>query len=720
MTEVRSRGTCSTVFALFMFVALYGGVPTEVQAALGPTLSHDTVVYCWAPAKQGGGLIGIEDGTGQAGLLDPTSPGALWWQVKLKDGRTIANTDLPCSTRSTPNTLTFTWTGDIRVVVTSHLGADDNLLRSRIHVDAAAEGVGLRDVVFPVLDGIRPLAKDAADDRLLHAYRTGYTEPTPLTTGKPVNMRYCDRYYMQFTALLGGGRGLYIGDHDPTAAWKDMSWTADVDSQTLRYAISHPVLGWGGDKPVGQYKSPGDCVIGPFEGDWFDVARIYRKWAVTAPWCAKGPMYQRKDYPKWFLNLDYWACGHLGDYYGQQREFIKRDLFDFPNTATHDYGYYGQPYQHDVNVDYFPPRCGSVNYQKINQKLRARGGRVIPYVIGWMWNAGTESYQLSGAKEKGAMLGEDRSSLLWSELSPAEENVAMCPAAKIWRDKLTSVTMEHVKLYRTGGVYFDYFSVHMNDCHNPRHGHAMGGGDYWSRGVNGLYKQLRQAARKVDPEAMFCGESPAEFCIDVLDAQFSSTYSHDAPLWQVVYHDYTQLFGGMHWMEDRPLLIGRQWLLGHMNAVSGAWGYHTDDTLPANAQWQHDLIRCHHEFARPYLGYGEMLRSPVVTGDLPKITEKGIDGPFTAQAVEGTAWRAADGSVGIFFFNYQDQPHQFNWTKDVAEIAGFDASTTLQMTQWTVEQGAAPVRQTRGGVIRGENVTIAARNLIALKLEVIR
>ena len=225
MTAVSSRVTCSTVFALFVPLVLCGWGPGEVQAALGPTLSNDTVAYHWAPAEQGGGLIGIEDGTGQAGLLDPTSPAAPWWQVKLKDGRTIANTDLPCSTRSTPNTLTVTWTGDIRVVVTSHLGADDNLLRSRIHVDAAAEGVGLRDVVFPVLDGIRPLAKDAADDRLLHAYRTGYTEPTPLTTGKPVNSRYCISYYMQFTALLGGGRGLYIGDHDPTAAWKDMSWT---------------------------------------------------------------------------------------------------------------------------------------------------------------------------------------------------------------------------------------------------------------------------------------------------------------------------------------------------------------------------------------------------------------------------------------------------------------------------------------------------------------
>ncbi|HCN07078.1 MAG TPA: hypothetical protein DIT01_04025 [Lentisphaeria bacterium] len=532
-------------------------------------------------------------------------------------------------------------------------------------------------------------------------------------------MRYCISYYMQFTALLGGGRGLYIGDHDPTAAWKDMTWTADVDSQTLRYAISHPVLGWGGDKPVGQYKSPGDCVIGPFEGDWFDVARIYRKWAVTAPWCAKGPMYQRKDYPKWLLNLDYWACGHLGDYNDQQREFVKRDLFDFPNTATHDYGYYGQPYQHDVNVDYFPPRCGSVNYQNINQKLRARGGRVIPYVLGWMWNAGTDSYQLSGAKEKGAMLGEDRESILWAELSPSEECIAMCPASQIWRDKLTSVSMEHVKRYRTGGVYFDYFSDHMNDCHNPNHGHAVAGGDYWSRGVHELYEQVRDTVHKIDPEAMFCGEGPAEFALDVLDAQYTGTYPYDAPVWQAVYHDYTQLFGGMHWMEEGPVPVGRQWLRGHMNSVSGTWGYHKGGALPEAAQWQHDLLRCHHEFARPYLGYGQMLRPPVVTGDLPTITKKGGDGPFTVLAVEGTAWRAHDGSVGIFFFNYEDQPHQFTWKKDVAEIAGFDEATKLQLTQWTVEHGATPVEQINGGIIGG-TTDVAPRGIVALKLEVVK
>ena len=100
------------------------------------------------------------------------------------------------------------------------------------------------------------------------------------------------------------------------------------------------------------------------------------------------------------------------------------------------------------------------------------------------------------------------------------------------------------------------------------------------------------------------------------------------------------------------------------------------------------------------------------------MTNEGTDGPFTVPAVEGTAWRAPDGSVGIFFFNYEDQPHRFSWKKDVAEIARFDAGTKLQMTQWTAEKGAAPVKQTRGGVVGGENVEIAPRGLVALKLEV--
>ena len=454
------------------------------------------------------------------------------------------------------------------------------MLRSRIEVNAIKEGVGLRDVVFPVVDGIRPLSKDPSDDRILQVRRTGQTVPTPLTTGKPVQKRYLIEYSMQFTALLGDNRGLYIGEHDPTAAWKDMHWTLDAETQTLSYDISHPVLNWGATEPVRQYASPGDCLLGLFPDDWFDAARIYRAWDVTAPWSAKGPMYQRDDYPKWFLNLDYWTIGHLGDHLGQRREFVKRDVFEFPITITHDYGHFNGWTIHDVGPDYFPPKPGSVNYQRVIDELRGRGARVVPYVMDWMWNAASDEYQLRGAKEKGAMLGEDGESVLWAELEPGEENILMCSVSEIWRDKLTEVAIEFVQRYRTAGVYFDYFTPMMSDCHNPGHGHALGGGDYWARGINGLYKQVRETVRKIDPAAAFCGEVPSESCNDVLDAHYTSSFAADAPIWQVVYHDYIQLFGGMHWMEQEPLPIGRHWLLGHMNQLSGSYGFASADIRP--------------------------------------------------------------------------------------------------------------------------------------------
>ena len=679
-------------------------------------LSNDLVAYRWAAPAQGGGLLGVQDRVHDARLLHPEATAAPWWRVKLKDDRTIANTDLACTVKRQGNTLTFTWTGDVQVVVEARLADDDALLRARIVADTVKEGVGLRDMVFPVVDGIRPLAKDAADDRVLYAYRTGYTRPSPLVTGEALNMRYCISYYMQFTALLGGGRGLYFGDHDPTAAWKDMSWTPNVETKTLSYAASHPVLNWGAPEAVRHYESPGECVLGPFQGDWYDAARIYRRWAITAPWCAKGPMHQRDDYPKWFLDTDYWTVGHLGDHQDQRREFAKRDLFDFPITITHDYGYYAQPYQHDLDPEYFPPRPGSANYERVLGELRGRGARVVPYVMGWMWNAASEDYQRRGAKEKGAMLAEDGKGVLWAELSPAEECIAMCPASQIWRDKLTEVSVEFVQRYRTGGVYFDYFSTHMNDCFSPAHGHALGGGDYWSRGVHGLYKQVRETVHKIDPEAMFCSEDAAEFCIDVLDAHYQGGWFSDAPVWQAVYHDYTQLCAVGHWQEHRPLLLGRQWLYGHMNQVPGGVFALPDKQLEV-AEWYCNLLRCSHEFARPYLGYGEMLRPPTVSGDLPALTDKGPDGPCTARAVEGTAWRAPDGSVGIFFFNYEKEPHSFTWETDLSEIAGLDASKRLQITQWTADQGQTPLKQTDGGII-GDTTEIGPLGLIALKLEV--
>ncbi len=685
----------------------------SASAYAAPKLGSAKAVYTFAPAENGGGLACV-NATGTS-MMEVETPSPQWWSVTLKDGRKITNTDLPCSVSGKSGELTSIWTGDIKVTVKARVG-QDSLLRARIRVDTVKNGIGLKGVVFPIVSGIKALTKDSAGDSLVYAFRSGSTVPSPLTTGKPLSMSYCISYYMQFTSLVGGGRGFYLGEHDPTAAWKDFYLTPSDDRSSLGYSVSHPVTNFGAPKPPTHYESPGDVVLGPFSGDWYDAARIYRKWAVTAPWCAKGPMARRKDYPKWFLNLDYWTVGHISDAESIRMEFAKRDFFNLPNTITHDYGYYPQPYQHDLDPEYFPVRVGSQVFQKTLNDLRAKGARDIPYVMGWMWNAASEDYRRRDAKQNGAMLADDGKSVLYAELTPGEENVAMCPASKLWRDKLTEVSTEFVKRYRTGGVYLDYFTTHMNDCFNPTHGHALGGGSYWAGGVNGLFKQLRERVQRIDPEATFTSEDLAEFAIDVVDAGYQGSYYSNAPLWQVVYHDYTQMFGGMHWQSDSPVQLGRQWLYGHMNQLSGGIAYPGGN--PEGLKWYGNLMRCTHDFARPYLGYGEMLRMPVVSGDLPENTAPGIDGPFTYKAVEGTAWKALDGSVALFFFNYDTQPHNFTWKANLAE-AGLGAPKKLKITKWTVEKGKQPAGQVKGGVV-SETVEIQPRGLIAVKLEVVR
>ena len=129
-----------------------------------------------------------------------------------------------------------------------------------------------------------------------------------------------------------------------------------------------------------------------------------------------------------------------------------------------------------------------------------------------------------------------------------------------------------------------------------------------------------------------------------------------------------------------------------------------------------DLLRCHWEFARPYLGYGEMLRPPKIEGDFPTVTGQVPGGEiFTLKAVEGSAWRAPDGTVGIFFLNYDTKGHEFTWTTDLNEFAGLDGLKKLKVTRWSAEKGEEAMDIWAGGLV-GKTMTIEPWGLIALKL----
>jgi len=141
----------------------------------------------------------------------------------------------------------------------------------------------------------------------------------------------------------------------------------------------------------------------------------------------------------------------------------------------------------------------------------------------------------------------------------------------------------------------------------------------------------------------------------------------------------------------------------------------------ASGRYYKKLLRCRWEFANPYLGYGQMLRPPKIEGDVPEITRQSPDqGPFTIQIVEGSAWKAPDGTVGVFVLSYDEKnAHTFTWTTDLAEIAGIDESLKVRISRWTPDAGLVFLKEAAGGVV-SDTMEAKPLDIIALKLEIVQ
>jgi hypothetical protein len=690
-----------------------------------PYLRNEKVAYLWSRPEKGGGLLRVRDLASGHELLEGKEAEAIWWKVeaKGKEGQRSFhhNEGVPCDVRfeavGGEGRLSLSWQGKIEVQVETRLSAGESLARSRIKVEVREEGLGLKTVTFPLVEGILALTGGAENDQVLTPHLVGDIEASPLLSGEALGFKYPGGS-MQFTALMGDGRGLYFAEEDGRANRKHFDWKPDTERGTLTFSISHPVLNWGGEELVPEYESPGDVVMGPFQGDWFDAARIYRKWALTAPWSRKGPIHSRKDFPRWLANLAYWTTNRLGQEGDIALESVTKEFFDFPESICHDYGYMLGAYDHDLNPEYLPPRLGSEGYAQVVKDLHAKGIRVVPYVIGWVWNTATESYRMEDAERRGGLLMEGGIvPVTWA--GSHDLSAAMCPATDLWRKKLVHLSKELVGKYGVDGIYFDYFTNHTEDCFNKDHGHSIAGGDYWSSGVHGLYEQVRRECKELNPDVMLCGEDAAEWCIDVLDTMYSGSVASEAPAYFAVYHGYTQVFGGVTNCST-PQTIGRWWLMGTQNGENNVMPWLAKGVHGDMGFYYRNLLRCHVQFARPYLGYGEMLRPPKIEGDLPILPGTACgqyQAAFPVKAVEGSAWRAPDGTVGLFFLNYdREKEHEFTWTHDLNEIVGIGADKKLKVTRWT-PKGEQAVGQWTGGVLT-RTTGIEPEGLIALKLEV--
>ena len=680
-----------------------------------PCLGNDRAVFLWAKPQDGAGLISIFDRESRRELLKVDAKEAPLWQISAKlnaGGKGYQNTGVPCHVEAgvgeKEGRLRFRWSEGVAVDVQARLEAGTSLLRLRLRAETHGRS-GLQTVTFPVIRDIMPLTPRAQRDKVLETWGLGWEVPSPLVSGRASYGR--SPAGMQFAAVHGDRLGLYVAEEDGRVNRKELTWTPDSDSQTLDFAIAHPVLNWGAETFVVEYESPGDIVIGPFHGDWYDAARIYRKWALTAPWCSKGPIHEREDYPKWLLTAPYWSIEGLRTEKDIRRIKAIHEHYGFPVTVNHTTLWWFAALQDDREPEYFPPQLGSQGFKRTVRALHEQGVRIVCSVSGWMCDQDTEYFQTQDVANSGAIMGPT------GEIRTSNHHgtvmVGMCPATTLWRRTLLDVSKSLIGDYGVAGMYYDFLTFNVNDCYNKDHGHAICGGDYWAGSVHEFYELMRTECRKLNPDAMFTGEGVAEFCIDVLDTFLCGGQSKGTPLFPAVYHGYANVYGGEVNKVKAPVLVGRGWLWGRQNGWHGMEHHLIGTPL---GDYYKKLLECRWEFGTPYLGYGEMLRLPRVEGALPVITAEGGQGPFTVPAVEGSAWKAPDGTIGVFLLNFDDKPHSFTWAIDLAET-GIDASQRLALSRWTPEGGLTPVKEMNGGAVQ-EAISIEPWGIIALKLEV--
>ena len=676
-----------------------------------PFIGNDKVVYVWCRREDGAGLLSIYDRRMKREFLATRSRRVQLWEIGVKKGTggsSYLNTGAPCEVSHRPHGLEFVWRwpGAIEARMRATLNPDETIVRMRLDAVAQREDEGLRNVTFPIVPGIEPITPGGKGDRILRTYY-GHPHESPLVSGDRVYTAYPSG--MQFTAMLAEGRGLYFGEEDPDANRKDLIFLPEKDSGTLEFTIKKAVLGRCGPELVKEYASPGDVVLGPFQGDWYDAARLYRKWAVTAPWCAKGTIDKRADYPKWLAESPFWSIGYPYSRYAVQTEIDEAEAFGVPGVS-HAYNWWFQPHQDDGYPDYFPPRLGSEGFKKAVRDMQRGNMRVVPYLNGLLWDKGNESYRrydIQSQSLRGAGGGE--LGMTWA----GNRFAMICPYSQLWRDKLTEVSVELVDRYGVDGIYFDFLTVlgasdWVGNCHRSDHGHPLCGGNVWTTGVRGLYSQVRRAIKKINPDTMLTGEEWSEYVIDLLDMQLAR--DHELPLFEAVYHGYTLFNVGRLGM-GHPRGVGHIWLYGNQS------GWQTFEPALVKAlkdpthehawfaKYYRKLLQCHYHFGRPYLAYGEMLRPPRFEGDP------------SAEIVLGSAWKAPDGSVGIFLLSHErEKTHEWSWSVDLLEGTGWDEKTLLTLSKWTQESGLEHVADVTGGkLIR--KATLEPLGLVALKLE---
>jgi hypothetical protein len=349
-------------------------------------------------------------------------------------------------------------------------------------------------------------------------------------------------------------------------------------------------------------------------------------------------------------------------------------------------------------LGFFPPREGEVEFREAMARLRAAGNHGFVYITGGCWYVKAPLYSTPYDSEAEFDAQAAPYAITFPDGSPNKgapgwilQMGRLCPHTDFTRDLTADLLLGCLDL-GCSVVQIDNFPCGGSEaCFNPRHGHPLGHGAWWSEAWGRILAETRRRAKAANPDCAITTEGISEGFIPWLDMfdqraanmeYFGHRFRGDPmggetiPIFSYIYNEYIGAYAAAYLESNRPEVL--YWTRAIGKAVvegvvpTGGWYLPEPNHLnPVTVGFFVKVARAVAHELWPYLMFGEMLRPPAI--DVPTITASycnfaaDYDRMDPAQrhevrdrAVQNAAFRARDGSVGLIFLNISEEPVSFD------------------------------------------------------------
>ncbi|MBS3788976.1 hypothetical protein KGY79_12380 [Candidatus Bipolaricaulota bacterium] len=530
-------------------------------------------------------------------------------------------------------------------------------------------------LTFPEVPGITKLGSSSKNDYYFHPGMDGrlYNNMwnNKMSDGSVRGTYPSANASMQFVSLYDKQRGgFYLSVRDDKGHHKTFEFS-HWDKFIAWNLLNHPISLEGA-----KFEVPYDIRFGVYEGGWQEAADIYKKWALNQWWAEKKVT---KKSPEWLRNTS--ASNQFMCHTDEQN--IHHSYDEFADVTINHSEHLGKPMLGELwgwekhgtfegYGDYFPPYNGWQVFEEGVNKVKSAGSQVRVFIRAsgmsmevppW---ANPESQDASGKDIRGNPITHGNTA-------------RMDISTEYWQDKLKDYSVKLAK-HGVNQIQLDGFPLKRPlYCYDRDHNHPLGRkGNWYTQNWITTLKSIRSSVKKLSKQVTLASEGIAEPFIPYVDAyhlreswadvgpeggkEIRKGYARVVPAFPYVYHQNIIPLGQFNKLLSRRFNT-RYHLLGLSRILK--WGklpsYNFRDPLPSPDlneeafELLKNITHIRQNEGKNYLVSGKMIKAPTIESPTTKIPLKfpnqNIDTTLEVPAIQYSAWKSSDGSIGLVLTN---------------------------------------------------------------------